>query len=60
MFSSGRNRRQAESFSSKHRAGKSTSKKNSSFRDSMTTKKVERMAQQASPASVQTSPTVGR
>ncbi|KAF2815841.1 uncharacterized protein BDZ99DRAFT_124453 [Mytilinidion resinicola] len=58
MFSSGRNRTQAESFS-KHRAGKSTSKKNRSFRDSMSTKKVEKMAQQASPASAQTSPTVG-
>ncbi|KAF2189204.1 hypothetical protein K469DRAFT_562920 [Zopfia rhizophila CBS 207.26] len=62
MFSSNRSRYQGESFS-KHRASKSKShKKNPSFRDSVSTKKVEKLAQQAqasSPQSNQTSPTIG-
>lgn len=58
MFGSNRARYQSESFS-KHRASKSTSKKYRSFRDPASTKKVEKLAQQASPKSAQTSPTVG-
>ncbi|KAF2476021.1 uncharacterized protein BDR25DRAFT_278773 [Lindgomyces ingoldianus] len=62
MFSSNRSRYGGESFS-KHRASKSKSnKKNPSFRDPSSTRKVERLAQQAqasSPQSNQTSPTIG-
>ncbi|KAF2205343.1 hypothetical protein GQ43DRAFT_446122 [Delitschia confertaspora ATCC 74209] len=60
MFSSSRTRYQSDSFS-KHRAGKSKSKKNSSFRDPVSTRKAEKLVQQAqsSPQSNQTSPTLG-
>lgn len=58
MFGSSRTRYPSDSFS-KHRATKSTSKKNRSFRDSVSVKKVEKIAQEASPESAKTSPNVG-
>ncbi|KAF1998607.1 hypothetical protein P154DRAFT_245907 [Amniculicola lignicola CBS 123094] len=63
MFSSGRTRYPAGESFSKHRASKSKShKKNPSFRDSISTRKVEKLAEHAqvsSPQSNQTSPTIG-